>query len=457
VQPKLSKKKLKRLPFAGLINAVRSMGIHEIISRTLEGLNLRSRVNKLGHEQSEASLIVLDQQLHYLPKKSSKNTGSCITRIMLADHSASYLAKVARELVPVGINKIEIYLPPAEFLATPYQLNISNSKLLKSALKLQQITFLPGFEEDLLLSVNEESSEKSAAGVALWLRAERMQALESAFEEQGLSVQVVRPRPLVGLLQEQQMLCVDIDSVQKTLLYYDKGHIVQWQSKAIQDSSNIHMHEEWESWQSNIQKKVKGSLDQRTQESYTQITEDKSEKSFCFLGVAAQEKAAFIVNGWIQRRLIQIFAALTVMIILPFLGNSVQLYLLEKKIAQLQEESAEARASQNEVLFLEEYWSAMSTYPRQDITSTLQALNTLITDSLSSFTLNRGVVDISGYSQNPALLIQQLAQNPQFANVGQSRSSSGSSGERGDRFGIRMNLRDIDFNRWDAEHPQLQR
>ena len=106
---------------------------------------------------------------------------------------------------------------------------------------------------------------------------------------------------------------------------------------------------------------------------------------------------------------------------------------------------------------MDESWGAISMYPIQDVGEVLLVMNAFIDNALSSFTINKGVVDISGYTQDPALLIEQLSEREEFFDVGQSRSSSaGNTGSRGDRFGVRLNVSNVDFPAYEALYPATQ-
>jgi hypothetical protein len=59
-----------------------------------------------------------------------------------------------------------------------------------------------------------------------------------------------------------------------------------------------------------------------------------------------------------------------------------------------------------------------------------------------------------GFAQDPAVLIEQLAEREEFYDVGQSRSSSSGNSElMGDRFGIRMSVSDVDYPGYEAKYP----
>ena len=106
---------------------------------------------------------------------------------------------------------------------------------------------------------------------------------------------------------------------------------------------------------------------------------------------------------------------------------------------------------------MEDEWGAVAGYPRQNVAKVLLTLNQSIHSSLTTFALNKGVVDLSGFAQDPALLVEQLAEREEFHEVGQSRSSSGADGgTRGDRFGIRLNLSGVDFKKYEALYPAVK-
>ena len=146
------------------------------------------------------------------------------------------------------------------------------------------------------------------------------------------------------------------------------------------------------------------------------------------------------------------------LLFLPFLINWVQIALLEAQVEDLREASAVARQSQAAVYEMEEQWGVIAEFPRQDVGQTLLSLNELIDASLSTFAIDKGMVDITGFAQDPAVLIEQLAEREEFFDVGQSRSSSSGdeSSARGDRFGIRFSLSDIDFKAYEAKHPVIE-
>jgi hypothetical protein len=183
----------------------------------------------------------------------------------------------------------------------------------------------------------------------------------------------------------------------------------------------------------------------------------RAQTPYCFFATGS-EKAGRDLIAHNQRRVLNIAAAvLVVALFLPFLNNWVQIKILENRAENLQQESAVARQSQGVFYQLEDEWGVVAEYPRQDVGNVMLKLNELIDASLSSFEIDKGVVDIVGFAPDPALLIEQLAEREDFFNVSQSSSSSGDqSSSRGQRFGIRFNVSGIDFPGYEAKYPVVE-
>jgi hypothetical protein len=177
-------------------------------------------------------------------------------------------------------------------------------------------------------------------------------------------------------------------------------------------------------------------------------------ESYCFFPAGAEQVGRNIIARK-QKKLAGIAGiAVLVLLFLPFVSNWVRIAILESQVDTLREASTEARRAQAAVYEMEEEWGAILEYPRQDVGQILLSLNELIENSLTSFEIDKGVIDIIGFAQDPAVLIEQLAEREEFYDVGQSRSSSsGNSDLMGDRFGIRMNVSGVDYPGYEAKYP----
>lgn len=347
---------------------------------------------------------------------------------------------------------ILLLLPPADFIATRFTMGISGEKLLRSALMLQVHTLVPAYEEPLLLGLNGGSAD----GVALWFPARAAEALFTAFRDHGLFLATLMPRPLA-------MLQTSSASEDYLLIDEDKLHVTQLESrsgiiKSLLSISQVDLQQEEFAAQWNIEcskvapaPKIRAS-DQNFWMGLRQVFRAVESYSF-FPAGAEQVGRKFIAHK--QRKLGGIAAlAMLVLLCLPFVSNWVRIAILEAQVEDLREQSTEARRSQAAVYAMEEEWGAILEYPRQDVGQILLTLNELIENSLSSFSIDKGVIDIVGFAQDPAVLIEQLAEREEFYDVGQSRSSSSGNSElMGDRYGIRISVSGIDYPGYEARYP----
>lgn len=365
------------------------------------------------------------------------------------------LAKAARQLIPASAQNpsVLLLLPPGDFLSSRYQLGLRAENAMRSAVSLQAHTLIPSFDAELLLGINGQHSE----GVALWYPARAADALFVAFEAEHLLLAALMPRSL-ALVDEQQgdVILQDDDSVHLTQQEWRGNALRSFLVVSRQDLEDPAFAEQW---QQEINKALPA---QRLRSSGRESWDNKR----CV--IAANEMYSFFPKGAEQhgRRLLLkkqkrfagkavAFAAL--LLLLPFVINWGQSAWLTMQVNQLREASTDARRSQAAVYALEDEWGVITDFPRQNVPEVLLALNQHINSSLSTFALNKGVVDLSGYSKDPALLVEQLAENEKFHEVSQSRSSSGTdNNNRGDRFGIRLNLGGVDFKGYESKYPPVK-
>jgi hypothetical protein len=319
---------------------------------------------------------------------------------------------------------------------------------------LQAHTLLPAYDEPLLLGL----AGNQGTGTALWYPERQAAAMCRAFQEHGLLLGALMPRTLALLddaAPEVQVL-QDSDDEHATYLSFQHGSLSHFMTASQRDLEQDVFYQQWlhETQQSagRPQREMASPDDWRELRRLL-----KPRRGYAFIPVEAE------TAGWrsIRRRRQKAgaMAALVVvaLLCLPFLNHAVRKALLERELESVLAESAAARDSQATVLAMEDEWGAVLEYPRQDAATIMLTLNGVIENALSNFSLDKGMVDIQGFSQDPALLIEQLAENEAFFNVSQSRSSSaGSRDGGGDRFGIRMGVSGIDFPAYEARHPVTQ-
>jgi len=396
----------------------------------------------------DTSLVLVDQTLintatgeyRHLPTAvdsgPAETLASCASRLLEGRPGASIL----------------LLLPPANFVATRFTLGIRGENLLRSALQLQVHTLIPACEEPLLLGLNGNSGE----GVALWYPAHQAEALFLAFRSEGLLLTALMPRVLaLAQLQEDEaaLILSDEDASHLARLEYRDGVIGSYLSLKHSDLEQSDFAAQWQ--QESARLAPAGTLRADGLAFWTGLRQTfAGSLSYSFFPAGAEKIGRELQLGK-QRRVAALAAAAVVLVLtLPFLNNWFQIQRLEAQVERLREQSTLARQSQAAVFQMEDQWGPIADYPRQDVGGILLTLNELIASSLTTFNLAKGVVDITGFAQDPALLLEQLAQREEFFNVGQSRSSSaGNSSNRGDGFGIRLHVSGVDFPAYESKYP----
>lgn len=379
------------------------------------------------------------------------NTANGESRRLPADEgldSARRIARAARSLLP-GAAHILLLLPPSVFIGTRFALGVQGESLLRSALSLQAPALLPAYDRPLLLALDGQRSE----GIALWIAEEQATALYEAFASAGLHLIALQPRVLAaGTTPEGNAgVLLDEDDHQLTLVELRQGCVHGWQAVHRRDLDDATFREQWQAAQASAAPGQRLSV----QREYWSRLRGRLQPlaAYCFYPAGALARGKQLQSSQ-QRKAAALAAAVVLgLLLLPFAGNWVRMALLQRDVAALQDASVEARASQAAVYELEDAWGAFADHPRQDVAALLLAIDPLIDNSLSSFVLNKGAVDISGFAPDPALLIEQLSELELFYNVGQSRGTSGGgASNRGEQFGIRMSVSGIDYPAWEDKH-----
>ena len=371
----------------------------------------------------------------------------------------SRLARTASSLLGPGAKqqRVLLLLPPAYFVATGYSLNISSEKLLRSALSLQVHTLIPAYEEKLMLGV----AGNQGAGTAIWFPEPLANVLFERFMEQGVLLGALMPRILALLDTDEDTstgseLVLDTDHTHRSAVLFEAGMIRTMLCVSKRDLAQDVLAQQW---QQNIQDISASTSGQAIQlDDWTGLRRQIAPmRGYAFIPEKAQYSGSEAIRKQ-QRKWAVIAASILVLVLcLPFISNAVQKVMLQSELEEYQAASAQARESQAALTAMDETWGAISMYPIQDVGEVLLVMNAFIDNALSSFTINKGVVDISGYTQDPALLIEQLSEREEFFDVGQSRSSSaGNTGSRGDRFGVRLNVSNVDFPAYEALYPGTQ-
>lgn len=367
------------------------------------------------------------------------------------------IARAARSLLPDNEEtpSILLLLPTSEFVATSYAMVVTGEKMVRSALELQAHSLIPGYENELLMGVNGRRSR----GVALWWPVMKANNYFAAFKKKGLFLSAIMPRSLAAAEKEdagQDVIIKDEDCEHCVQLHWSDGAVKSLLSVNRRDLEQPEFGQQWRDATATMSAVSEQSVTRL--EDWTALRKQiTGQFSYCFFPKGSELASKRLESGKKKKIIAGISAAAMLLLSMPFISTWMQVRELEAELETYQELSQEARRLQSSIYDMEDEWGALYEYPYQQISSILLSLNDLdvIQSSLTSFQVNKGVVDIQGYTQDPAYLVELLAEKEEFFDVEQSRSTSSTSSARGDRFGIRMNLSGVDFERYESNYPLL--
>ena len=359
------------------------------------------------------------------------------------------MARAARRLARGDKRNILLLLPTADFVATAYHMNLAGEKMIRSALELQAQSLLPAYEENLLLAVNAAQQE----GVALWFNEQEANRLFRAFAHEDLFLGAIMPRSLAVLDAS------DDDDLKTMLINDEEGSnisFLQVRSNAVRRLLTVNKRDleqevfarQWEIETSQLKgDAVRNMTSMDDWKALKRKVQPLPEYSFLPAGaIAEQKRISFARNSKVA------MAATAVVVLLlfaPFIARWLELRGVLDDLETAQDMSAEPRALQASIFDMEEEWGALYEYPDQQVAQVLVSLNSVIQSSLTSISINKGVVDITGSTNDPAYLVELLSEREEFNNVSQSTSTRGA----GSQFGIRLNLTNVDFEDYEEKHP----
>lgn len=361
------------------------------------------------------------------------------------------LARAARQLLSGKDDKqVMLLLPTVDFIATAYSMNMPGEKLVRSALELQSQSLIPAYDEKLLLAVDAAHTD----GVALWFNENEANRLFRAFSHEGLFLGAIMPRSLALLDKPQD------GGEQRTLLINDEegGNISFMQVKGtsirrLLTVNKLDLEQDVFAKQWDIEtSQLKGDAvcNMTTMDDWKAIKRKvEPVPEYCFLpaGAIAEEKRIDFVRK--SKAAMAVAACLVLLLFAPFIARWLELRELREDLETALSQSEEPRRLQASIFDMEQEWGALYEYPDQQVANVLVSLNEVTQRSLTSFSINKGVIDITGATDDPAYLVALLAEREEFNNVGQSTSTRGA----GSQFGIRLNLSSVDFAEYEEKYP----
>ena len=412
------------------------------------GLKIRSLLPARRHSdifnRIDISLLLFDNTL--------VNTANGESEEISLTEDGSFpeaMARAARRLARGDKHNILLLLPTADFVATAYHMNLASEKMIRSALELQAQSLIPAYEENLLLAVNAAQQE----GVALWFNEQEANRLFRAFAHEDLFLGAIMPRSLAVLG------AADDDDLKTMLINDEEGSnisFLQVRTNAVRRLLTVNRRDleqevfarQWEIETSQLKgDAVRNMTSMDDWRALKRKVQPLPEYSFLPAGaIAEQKRISFARNSKVA---MAATAVVVLLLLAPFISRWLELSGVLDDLETAQVMSAEPRALQASIFDMEEEWGALYEYPDQEVAQVLVSLNSVIQSSLTSISINKGVVDITGSTNDPAYLVELLSEREEFNNVSQSTSTRGA----GSQFGIRLNLTNVDFEDYEEKYP----
>ncbi|MCG8413341.1 MAG: hypothetical protein MI746_03885 [Pseudomonadales bacterium] len=338
-----------------------------------------------------------------------------------------------------GPTKIELLLPPSEFLATSQIMPGVSTENLVSALELQRETLLPSYEQALSIavvgSVNDSMEEQRIT--ALWFSTEKLQTYFTAFHQEGLNLIAVQPRILSTEETAYSFSLIEEDAEQLTAITVEQGVITQWLQIETADLDQPEFAEQWQTATNSLADAKQ--IDARAADSYA-VSPGESEADYRFYPYGALQAQQRVEKGRQLIAAVAVFAGLLLLSSIPFLFQSFELRMANARLESTQNMSADARADQSVVVNFENEWGAINDYPDQQLRQAMFRLQELLgNERLSSLELNEGLIRIQGTSSDPQAILQALEQDPMFTEVVFSRATNNT------RYYIDLRLATVSF------------
>ena len=404
----------------------------------LAHLRRRDGVHARLRRQVNTVLMVHDDRLHDLGNGAWRSLGEW--------SSAEQIAAAARELLPSGpvARSVLLLLPASRFIATTVNLPGVARENLHAALQLQASVLLPAYEGRLALAINPEARDVDRPDIALWADDTWLAALFDAFARQGLLLAAVLPRPLAALdspLTQDTLVVEDVDRDSVTQLVFRKGMLHSWLQMQRADLDDPELRTQWQEACALAQGSGAGLLRLQSASDWTQRGMPQHWDSlYCFIPEGAQAVYRLQRKARGLRQAAMAAAVAALLLISPFLWQSLQIARLEATLAEQQTFSVEARADQAVVRDFDQRWGALNDFPRQDVAQVLLQLQSVLSPSvLTSLELVEGELQIEGESEDPQSLLQRLEQDAMFTGVDFARATSNN------RYYIEMRLSTVDF------------
>lgn len=367
------------------------------------------------------------------------------------DGAVDQLVAAVRQLAEGDDRPVCLLLPLSYFLYTHYSIQLgeeylNDRKMVHSAINFQKDILLPAIDRDFVLA----AAPGRAAGVSFWFPQAQLKAIESAADEAGIDLIGIAPRILAAVPESPVMsatVITDTDASHTSIVEVQDGVITQVLSASLKDLENEELLAAWNTRTAPLLDGVPTKMTDAEDWLRLKPAQSVLGELMFFTGtflssVARQNRRKRITAG------VSAAIAAIMLMSVPFLYQWIDSIRIESSLEEYRSEASMAEAFQEEILDMEYEWGVVYEYPEADTAGILLALNSVINNALTSFSLSDSIVEIQGSVQDPELLIRSLVEQPLFRNIEQSRSISDSRSGSGDRFGLRITLSGPDYEEY---------
>ena len=370
----------------------------------------------------------------------------------LGERNVEALARAARRLAPEGRSRVALALPGHEFFALGLDLPGLSAEQLHDAIQLQLPELLPGVERPMALCVVPPVAGGGRV-LALWLDEERTESLFHAFEARGLFLAALLPR--LALVAPAEGWRCEMEEGFVTCVEWSAGRMVRWLTSAAEDLEQEVLAEQWKAALGDVEPEVLEG-----EGAWSSTAPSLELPSLAFVPRTARLRAEASRRRRSRRLQMTATAAVAGVALLGWGLLAGRMAYFEGKLERLKMDAREAVALRAEVVEIETRLAPIRDFPVQEVAGVLELLNQRIPrDSwIERMQLKEGVVELEGYSPDPAGLVAALAEDERFVDVAFSRATRGASGRnQGDRFGIRFHLAGVDVAAYLQEHFPVER
>jgi hypothetical protein len=353
------------------------------------------------------------------------------------------LVQGAQDLSKDDGRPVGLLLPHSQFLYSHYSVqlgdeHLGNRELVLSAIALQKDLLLPAMDEEFALA----AGSGQAAGVAFWLPRDTLQKVEDAFAAADIELVAILPRALAAApatAAAASYVVADEDASSCSLVKIDDRVATRMLSAFKQEFDNDELESAWNEQAAPLLEeapvRMQGADDWRRLGGVKRPLTDYVFYTQAFLQQVENKNQ--LRKVWAAGALA---VAAVLVLALPLVYQWVDAFRLESARNAARQEARVAATFQNRILGMESEWGVIYEYPEGDAAAILTTLNSMIRNSLTSFSLEKSTVEIQGFTSDPEQLTKLLVAQPMFEKIEQTRSISGTNSGSGDRFGLRMTL-----------------